>query len=47
LSTPAIPYPLDYLVWAAAALAIYYLAVNLAYETPDLREVRTGGLPVE
>jgi hypothetical protein len=35
------------LVWAAVALAIYYLAVNLAYETPDLRKVKTGGLPVE
>ncbi|MGC9171161.1 MAG: APC family permease [Thermoproteus sp.] len=47
LSSPAIPYPWDSLVWAVITLVIYFYGVSVAYETPDLKEVRTRGLPVE
>ncbi|WP_143701223.1 APC family permease [Vulcanisaeta thermophila] len=47
LSTPLIPYPWDYLVITLITLAIYYYAVRVAYETPDLREIKLRGLPIE
>lgn len=47
LQTPLVPYPWDYVAWSIVTLVIYYVAVRLAYETPDLKEIRTRGLPVE
>lgn len=47
LSTPAIPYPWDYLLWIVVTLLIYYFGVSVAYETPDLKEIKTKGLPEE
>ncbi len=47
LSRPLIPYPMDYMVMAVAAIGVYFLGVYTAYETKDLKMMKERGLPVE
>ena len=47
LSTPMIPYPWDYITFAVLSLAVYFIAVELGYETKDLKEIKQKGLPIE
>jgi len=47
LSQPLIPYPMDYIVMAVAAIGVYFLGVYTAYETKDLKMMKERGLPVE
>ncbi len=47
LSTPLIPYPWDYITFAILSLVVYFIAINLAYETKDLRQIKEKGLPIE
>jgi amino acid transporter len=47
LSTPIIPYPWDYITFAILSLITYFIAVQLGYETKDLKEIKQKGLPIE
>ncbi|MGC9179891.1 MAG: APC family permease [Vulcanisaeta sp.] len=47
LSTPLVPYPWDYVVAAILSLIVYFIAINLAYETKDLKQIKEKGLPIE
>ncbi|MGC9072240.1 MAG: APC family permease, partial [Acidilobus sp.] len=47
LSSPLIPYPLDYVAMAVFSVVVYIVGVYTAYETSDLKDVKQKGLPIE
>ena len=47
LPTPLVSYPWDYLLWAVLSLAVYFIAVRVAYLTKDLKQIKESGLPME